>query len=419
MVATLDYARKRVAAIIEEIDDLKGSEFPYRQSFDALDILESIFKDQQGVLNKISPTASTSVTQNACSISLYQLQLYLPILGFILRSTDVRNAFEAYGPLLRLVQNILEIDTKLIVSSEWEFSPFVYRSMEDLPGFVLIGLPAPESSNPLLLPLAGHELGHAVWESERLSGNIRDLSGKIETGVLDVLTDKLWEDYHKINPQFKKEQLRNGDLFAARTWMPAFTWALLQVEEIFCDFIGLRLFAESFLHAFEYLISPGIADEPRSGGYPNLQRRVSHLVKAANSKGVLVPIDFESGFIAQKEPSDPGTKLLVSAADFVSDSLIPSLIDKAWEFVDSKSVPMRNVDKVSHISEEFRKKIVPTTISQSFTDLLNAGWACYMDRKLWDNFPQIMQKDRDRILGDLILKSMEVSEIHKRLGNPS
>jgi hypothetical protein len=270
--------------------------------------------------------------------------------------------------------------------------------------------------NPLLLPLAGHELGHAVWETELRSGNFPDLINKIETGILDVLTDRLWAEYQKINPKFKKEELRNGDLFARLTWIPAFTWALLQVEEIFCDFIGLRLFAEAFLHAFKYLISPGIADEPRSGAYPNLPRRVSYLVAAAKVKGVLVPSDFDSGFIAQKEPSEPGMKLFVSAADSVSDSLVPSLIDMAWKFVDDKKVPMRNPDKVSHIGQEFRNKVVPTTISQSFTDLLNAGWVCYMDKDLWNNFPQIMQNDRDRILADLILKSMEVSEIGKILG---
>jgi len=60
--------------------------------------------------------------------------------------------------------------TKLIVSSEWEFSPFVYRSITGFPGFVLIGLPATESSNPLVIPLAGHELGHSVWERNKLAG---------------------------------------------------------------------------------------------------------------------------------------------------------------------------------------------------------------------------------------------------------
>lgn len=156
----INHARKRVTAVIEEIDRLKQSEFPYMQSRDALDLLEQRFKEQQHVLSKISPATLTSVSYSACSTSLYELCIYVPILGFILRSTNVRNAFEAYAPLLRLTRSILGVDTKLIISSEWELSPFVYRSMTGLPGFVLIGLPAPESSNPLLIPLAGHEVGH-------------------------------------------------------------------------------------------------------------------------------------------------------------------------------------------------------------------------------------------------------------------
>ena len=54
-------------------------------------------------------------------------------------------------------------ETRLILSSEWDYSPFMYDQITDLPSFVFIGLPACESANPLLLPLAGHELGHSVW----------------------------------------------------------------------------------------------------------------------------------------------------------------------------------------------------------------------------------------------------------------
>ena len=39
----------------------------------------------------------------------------------------------------------------------------MYGSVNNLPGFVFIGLPAPESANPFLIPLGGHELGHSAW----------------------------------------------------------------------------------------------------------------------------------------------------------------------------------------------------------------------------------------------------------------
>ena len=272
MDITIDHARKRIVAIREEIERLKQSEFPYMHSRDALDLLAKKFEHQQSVLEKISPSAPPDVILNACSISVYQLFLYVPILGFILRSTNIRNAFEAYAPLLRLARSILGDKTKLIISSEWAYSPHVYQSITDLPDFVLIGLPAPESANPLLIPLAGHELGHAVWKSEGFATNFEK---QIADGILKEITENRWKEYEAAFPQAKKEHYNNNDILVRPIWLTAYTWALRQVEEIFCDIFGVCLFAESYLRAFEYLIAPGSTGE-RTVLYPNMARRVSH-----------------------------------------------------------------------------------------------------------------------------------------------
>jgi hypothetical protein len=109
-----------------------------------------------------------TVVLQQCGLSLNALFVAMPLAGFLVRSTNVRNAFELYRPLLRLARDLLEPTvtpdqrrTRLVLSSEWEYSPLSYSELPDLPGVVLIGLPAPESSNPLLVPLAGHELGHS------------------------------------------------------------------------------------------------------------------------------------------------------------------------------------------------------------------------------------------------------------------
>ena len=62
--------------------------------------------------------------------------------------------------------------TRLILSSEWTYQPQVYPEKDFLPSYVLIGLPAPESSNPLLLPLAGHELGHSLWRANNVGDEL-------------------------------------------------------------------------------------------------------------------------------------------------------------------------------------------------------------------------------------------------------
>jgi hypothetical protein len=407
---TIDLAKRRISAVIEEIDRLRQSEFPYPHPREALDNLDRLFRHQQFVLKKVSPTAPVKLINNACSISLYQLFLYIPVLGFILRSTNVRNAFEAYAPLLRLARNILGSDTKLIVSSEWDYSPFIYQSMTDLPGFVLIGLPAPESANPLLIPLAGHELGHSVWNAEKISGHFQK---RIEETILNELTTNRWGEYKNINVHVEKTDLRNGNLFAQSTWEPAFTWALLQSEEIFCDFFGLRIFSESYLYAFSYLISPGSSGQ-RSLSYPSIKRRVLHLTEAAKKMGIAVPSEFESSFIDETEPAEPSTKLLVSVADTASATIVNDLIQFVMDYANDKNILLRNQKNVTYICQEFGK-ITPIKEQQTLADIINAGWDCILDKDLWKDVPRIKQEDRSRILKDLMLKSMEVSEIYERL----
>lgn len=417
-MSTLQDARTRVASVLREIDRLKQSEFPYKHPSDALDLVEKRFKWHQSVLKKASENTQSNVIHNACRDSLRELHVYVPILGFVLRATNVRNAFETYGPLQRLAHKIMGTDTKLIMSSEWTFSPFIYRAITGLSGFVLIGLPAPESSNPLLLPLAGHELGHSIWEHESFSSKYEK---RIEEGILKELIDNRWTDYYSLYPQYSKEDVTSRNMFARRTWLPAYTWALLQIEEMFCDIFGLRLFAESFLRAFAYLLSPGASGQ-RSLGYPNIKRRVSHLVEAAGELKIDVPEEYESSFEKESEPADPTTAMLVSLADVVSASFLKELIKLAREFADTKQVPKKDPNKVKEISNLFRKFLVPIKEWASLVDIMNSGWDCDMDMDLWKDVPQFkglkeddMRKNRDRVLRDIILKSMDIAEIYERL----
>jgi len=409
-MATIDYAWGRIASALEEIDRLMQSEFPYEYPKVAMGILKERFRNRELVLERIRPDTPVPVIQNECSMSLEMLFVYVPILGFILRSTNVRNAFEAYGPLLRLAMRLMGQDTKLIISSEWEFSPFVYRSITDLPGFVLIGLPATESSNPLVIPLAGHELGHSVWEMKRVEDEFKD---RIRQGTLDELRNKRWSKYKELFPQYKKADLEE-DWLGRLSWQPACQWSLLQAEEMFCDFFGLRIFAESYLHAFSYLNAPGTSGQ-RSLRYPNIKRRVNHLCDAANMMKFIIPTDFTTNFVPETEPVEPTTALLVSVADTVSASCANDLLENAQGFADNNDVPFRKFERVKHIVGEFKKWVVPTAKSETLVDILNAGWECKLDNHLWDIILQIKKDEWGRILRNLMLKSMEVSEIHARL----
>jgi hypothetical protein len=328
-----------------------------------------------------------------------------------------------HSPLQRMAEDLLGKDTKLILSSEWEFSPLTYESIPNLKGFVLIGLPAPESSNPLILPLAGHELGHSVWEQYECHINF---DFKILNRILDQMTGGKWEVFKDFYPNFTKNSLNSlrnekiTNLFPYPV-LASHMWAVGQAKEMFCDFMGLRTFGKSFLHAFAYLTSPGSLIQ-RSLDYPNMKRRIFHLINCANKMEIDIPTDYKDTFIQENEPADPATALLVSISDTVTASLEQDLIELANKFADDKNLPKKNEEIVKGICESYEKWVTPSKDSASLIDIMNAGWECYLNDDLWKEIPQIkgindedFVKNRKRVLRDLLLKSLEITEVYARL----
>lgn len=201
-MTVLRYALQRIKNCLAELDVIAQSEFPYSDSRDAINLLKTLFEDRLNQLQMFDERSDPNVVRQSCKLSLDIIVKYLPLLGFILRSTNVRNGFEVCRPLLRLSKKILEanatsrVSTHLILSSEWSYSPFTYFKVPALPGFVLIGFPSTESANPLIVPLAGHEIGHSLWIVSDLKNKYKPLlRGKIVT----LLTDSL----DKYNDLFK------------------------------------------------------------------------------------------------------------------------------------------------------------------------------------------------------------------------
>src|SRR5205823_14088739 len=141
-------------AFLDEAAHLAASEFPYPGSRLALERLIQFFTARLATLNSFDASSDQGVVRQTCALDLQHQFTYLPLFGFILRSTNVRNAFEVFRPLLRLARDIREPGvpknsriTELVLSSEWDYSPFIYREMPELPGFVMIGLPSHESAD--------------------------------------------------------------------------------------------------------------------------------------------------------------------------------------------------------------------------------------------------------------------------------
>ena len=116
----LVFAKQRLAAFRDEVERLERSEFPYPAAEAALRRIKDVCVQQAKTLELLDEGSDPNTINKFCKEQLSFLWDYIPFLGFILRSTNVRNAFEIYTPLQRLAWRILGPDVQLLLSSEWD-----------------------------------------------------------------------------------------------------------------------------------------------------------------------------------------------------------------------------------------------------------------------------------------------------------
>lgn len=418
-MSTIDYSIERVSRVLQTVESLKESEFPYKQSREALDDVECILQQTLENLTDTNTFADEKgfevMVQTVCAESLETIFNYLPLLGFILRSTNVRNAFEVHGPVSRLAKKLLGSDTKLLLASEWDYSPLAYSDIPGMASFILLGLPSPESSNPLLIPLAGHEFGHALWSHLHLTN---EYNGIITSSIQSDIDghNELLEQLRVLYriPHHQTDVWR--DIIFSITISPAVTWAVRQAEETFCDFVGLRIFGESFLHSFAYLLCPG--EEYRQVEYPSITMRVENLLSAAGKWKLPLPTDYGDQFMLRSssppsvEVSDK-SQFQLELADRALSKHVNDLRDLAEQRVGEKGIDLPDVSIVTNIRKKFDLTI-PFGDSQELVNILNAGWTAYLDDTLWSEYHHIPKDVRKERLKELILKNIEILDLEQR-----
>lgn len=412
MGSTLSYAIDRLQAFLEELRHVSESEFPYTDSKDALTLLQQRFEDRLTRLKAFDAKSNPDVVRNECALALQVLFVYLPLLGFILRSTNVRNAFEVFGPLLRLSRQFLDAPTgggrptQLLLSSEWDYSPLSYPEIPELPGFVLIGLPASESSNPLLIPLAGHELGHAKWVKTTLEAQT---TARAFDTAAQVVTRR-WTDFVRflgVSSAAKPADLTT-DLYLLEMWQSAVGWAVRQAEETFCDCVGVGIYGRSYLEAFAYLLSPGHL-LGRSLLYPSMNARVANALQAARTYSVDTPANYATLFDDEQLPSlSAADQFRLEVADETLRALVPEIIKEAGDRLTQANITLPAVAEVTRIVDRYRV-VVPAETAASLSAIVNAAWRVTNDDTFWRDIPQI--SDKRSTLKELVLKNIEIFEI--------
>lgn len=421
---------QRLDAILAEIKRIASSEFAYNAARDALERIRELFEEDKKFLGKLDEGSAPAAVDVLCQTVLTHLHEHLPLLGLILRSTNVRNAFELHPPLVRLARKIIDSSIRVVLSSEWEYSPMIFLEAPSLREFVFIGFPAHESGNPFITPIAGHELGHALWSHGSQSLWRVSFENQLERQITQAISedeptrktfDTLYPDAKGATPQ----QLA-VDLFYRSTWQPAFAWAAKQTEEYFCDLVGLYIFGESFLHAFAYLLRPSFQGE-RPVEYPNYTRRIALQIRAAAEYGVSVPDGYSDWFTDMTEPSDfeePKTFLL-GLADRASDSVSTALIHHVSSILtlprtadktatqsgaDSNGKGIEN-ELLDRLVKEF-KEGAPPEDSGGLASLLNAAWRVLLSDEPVKGIPA---DRKEEILRELLLKAIEVLEYKTRI----
>jgi hypothetical protein len=404
---TTRYSIQKVRSALELVREFQAFEFPHPDSKEAATALSNILEELANVL-----TGSTAeLDEQTRAEATLTVSDVLDLLGVITNSANVRNAFEVHGPFLALASKLLvDKDTRLILSFEWKYVPYTYpKSHPLLPNFVIIGLPASEASNALVLPAVGHELGHSLWRAKALEN---EFTPKINRQVLDLIKTSYRAVYEK---HFDSTLVDKADeLTNQHVWERPVELARMQLEEIFCDFVGLFLFGESYLDSFEYLISPTLSPE-RDPEYPSVRQRAKFLSDNSNKFAVTAANDFALRFSEQQFPYDSSTleaqELMI--ADNVASSLVAETAAKVQSLCQQSGLSLAEDSEPSRILKEFCAA-VPAEKAGSLGAILNAGWLAYKD----NNFlPKTDEPVRLKFLNELVLKTIEIYEIENMVRN--
>ena len=385
-----------------QLDRLRRQDFVYPDGRAALDQIERKLQKQRTALERLRPDTSADQVASTYANVRSLLGGTVPMLGFILRSTNVRNAFEAYDPLRRLCRQLFANDqVKLILSSDWDFSPVTlpmeHKKQKQFPGLIFIGLPATEGDNALLMPLAGHEIAHSLWQ-------VLNVPRAIQKDALKYVREAL-----------KKRGLTDEQIDADIG--EAQNLALRQCEEVFCDLFAVRLFGNAAMAAFGYFFVPGY--EKRSRIYPKLGARFDYIARAyrvyfRSTPSITLDDIRPANLPDGSEPDSP----ILAAADFATSKLISALIERVGRIATKAGIRPPNPRNVSTIIACFENGC-PADGDFALPEIMEAAWVFYEKRvspRKWPLSPPLIDRNVVDRISDCVFKTMEVVEYRLRTG---
>jgi hypothetical protein len=377
----LDQTVQRLSAIRSTIEHALAGEFPYDEPRIALDHLLEWASDNLKDLEE-ARDRSAHDRERTCARVDIGIRDVSQLVGYLIRATNVRNSFEWVWPFQELCEKLFgNTKKKVVLSSEWNFIPFIttvapYSTIPALAQFAFIGLPA-----------AAHEIGHSFWQA---GGYPKNIGAEIKKAIRKV----------------RAEMPFNGDEGRAAED------AAKQVQELFCDLIGVGLFGSGYLFTFAYLCpSPGVKigrNLLRDPDYPSNQTRAIQHVKFSELSQVRVPEGYLDryddprigGVCRRGGAADEGYVAFVDAVVIVlSEALRRHVFNLLAEKNVLRGERAREVDR---IRQAFAARH-PFGTPDSVADIVEAGW-----RVKYEN-----DGISDEDLSNLVLKTIEIYEYIK------
>lgn len=405
MIDTIIATVQKLEGLLDRAEGLLSAGLIQDDALAAVRTLTELIILQRDEINALSSVADPDVVAVRCDSALAILADHTPLLGFVHRSKSSANPFEVYGPLRALARKVITPDVRLVMSSEWDFSPFTMPHGTTLKGFVFVGMPATIAEKALLIPLAGHEFGHSVWNVQNCEPKVQQL---LQPAIWNQIRARLAEALQAFGMTKEADLLtREG----RRRWQPARQWASQQAQEIFCDLVGLRLFGASYAYAFVYLIAPGLSAY-RPWHYPHPRNRVEILASAASKWGIHLPPALVALFPATKTPGS-FEPFLGDVADAAALEVVPQLISLVEAHASSCSVALPRPNVVADVVNDL-KMVVPADKNATLAEVICGGWEMHNDPLSWASLPHIAAT-RHRVLDELLLKSAEIVQFHEHL----
>jgi len=110
----------------------------------------------------------------------------------------------------------------------------------------------------------------------------------------------------------------------------------------------------------------------------------------------------------------PADSFRLKVADESIDGVIEELIVKADHFISQTDIEKPEPEEVSRIFGQFQL-MVPAQHCRSFPDILNAAWRAYENEDLWVSMSDKARSQKEEILRDLVLKTVEIFEVEQIL----